>query len=489
MTQNVLKYFLPAEDVNDETAIILNLYYKSGDRVSKHDLIYTFETTKAAVDMEATNEGYIHYHVEEGSEIATGTLVCEIAPKKREQVVKAVSEKFTDLAARPTKKALKLAQKHNLDLATLGLMGIIREKDLKPFIPSISSQVEGEQCLFLDKQDELVKLQLGDWSYKNLTSEEKIAKYRSHGHSIGEDVSIGSGSVLIGNEIIIEDHVRIGENTLIEAPLINIGRHSSIGDNSELVASKLQIGSHNRILNRVIIDIAGGRYPDSNFISGKGCLLSGEVYVNVCRQVKLGDNVALSPKAMIYTHSFWQSVLDGYGSNFGPVELADDTWMGSMAQILPNCSLGNGSIVISNSLVSQNVKAYNMVGGVPASVLKTDIKKKITSKARIERFQELFTEMGPWLHTQHVKVQRENDNLLVLHYGDITRSCLFFTDKIDASKLEYDIIIALDSKMHKRLSFSTLMDVGDQRIDGRVDIVETMIVNYFRRKGIRFFED
>ena len=78
------QYFLPAEDVNDEKAIIVTLYFNSGNKVSKGDLIYSFETTKAVVDVETEFGRYIQYFVSEGDELNIGSLVCEISKEKKE---------------------------------------------------------------------------------------------------------------------------------------------------------------------------------------------------------------------------------------------------------------------------------------------------------------------------------------------------------------------------------------------------------------------
>ena len=43
------KYSLPSEDVNDESATIIECYFKSGDKVKKSDLLYSFETSKVTV--------------------------------------------------------------------------------------------------------------------------------------------------------------------------------------------------------------------------------------------------------------------------------------------------------------------------------------------------------------------------------------------------------------------------------------------------------
>ena len=48
---NTKQYYLPAEDVNDEKAKISKIFVNSGEKVKKDDLIYSFETTKAVIDV------------------------------------------------------------------------------------------------------------------------------------------------------------------------------------------------------------------------------------------------------------------------------------------------------------------------------------------------------------------------------------------------------------------------------------------------------
>jgi len=66
------KYYLPAEDVNDEKATIGKLYYLSGDKVKKGDLIFSFETTKSVIDVETEFDGFINYFLSEGDEASIG---------------------------------------------------------------------------------------------------------------------------------------------------------------------------------------------------------------------------------------------------------------------------------------------------------------------------------------------------------------------------------------------------------------------------------
>ena len=237
------------------------------------------------------------------------------------------------------------------------------------------------------------------------------------------------------------------------------------------------------------MDISGGRFPDSNFITGRGCLFAYETYINVCRQVKIGENVALSPKSMIYTHSYWQSVLEGYTASFGPVSIDDNVWLGSVAQILPNITVGTGSIIISNSLVTGNVKPYTMVGGVPAKIIKEDLKKNLNETNKEEIIKDLFSELTDWLYSHHFDIEMINDRLIIISNENDKKSCLLFDKNMDSiqEKNAIDIIITIKLKNTVLKTVKTVFNINNKTIQGPVERIEYMIIEFFRRKGIRFY--
>ena len=485
------KYYLPAEDVNDEKVTIIELYFESGDAVKKGELIYSFETTKAVVDVETEYDGFINYFVSEGDEVTVGSLVCEVSKEKTKITNKQKTQiKKNEINIKPTKKAISLAKKHGLVIEDLGLKGIVKEKDLSPFIKGKDEISKVDQCLLLDKQNKFINYLLEDLSFRNLASEEKIDIYRKNGYKIGNDVIIEEGAVLIGNIIDINDNVNIGKETYIEAPNIQIGKNTTIGNNCEFVGSIIQIGESNKISNKVNIDISGGRFPDSNLITKRGCLIANEVYINICRQVSIGENVALSPKSMIYTHSYWQSVLDGYNATFGPVKIDDNSWLGSMSQILPNVVVNKGSIIISNSLVTNNVKPYTMVGGVSAVIIKEGLKKDNNEIIKYKILKGLYSELGNWLYSQHCDIKKTNDNIIKIKNGEEQRSCLLLeNNSANLNKDDgIDIVISLSAKDQVPKFIKTVFDIKEELVVGDLGKIELLILEFFRRKGIRFYE-
>ena len=484
------QYYLPREDVNDEKATIVKLFFGSGDKVKIGDLIYSFETTKAVVDVETEFEGFIQYFVAGGEEVDVGFLVCEIS-KTRKEISDKTKNKIIEKQknVKPTKKALMLAQKYSLEIEKLGLEGIIKEKDLIPFIQDERQTTQVDRCPILDRQNKFIQNLLHDDSFRNLSSKEKIKKYKANGHKIGENVKFSKGAVLIGNNIEIKGNVSIGVNTYIESPEIHIGANTTIGNDCEFVASSIWIGEYNNISNKVYVDISGGRFPDSNFITGKGCLIGYETYLNVCRQVKIGQNVALSPKSMIYTHSYWQSVLDGYTATFGPVTIEDNSWVGSMAQIFPNITVCTGSIITSNSFVIGDVKPFTMVGGVPARLIKENLKKNISETNKEKIIKDLFSELGDWLYSHHFDIEKVNDKLIIINNDKEKKSCLLFDKNMDSIKEidAIDIIILINLTNTVPKTVKTVFDINNETVEGPVERIEYMIIEFFRRKGIRFY--
>lgn len=99
-----------------------------------------------------------------------------------------------------------------------------------------------------------------------------------------------------------------------------------------------------------------------NSIVGNDCFLDGRLGLEV------GNNVNIGGHVQIFTvgHDPNSSSFSAKG---GPVRIADRAYIASRATILPNVEIGEGAVVAAGAVVSKDVPAYTIVGGVPAKVI------------------------------------------------------------------------------------------------------------------------
>lgn len=55
----------------------------------------------------------------------------------------------------------------------------------------------------------------------------------------------------------------------------------------------------------------------------------------------------------------------------GPVIIEDNVWIGEKVTILPGVTVGRGSVIAANAVVTHDVEPFSVVGGVPALLIKS----------------------------------------------------------------------------------------------------------------------
>lgn len=58
----------------------------------------------------------------------------------------------------------------------------------------------------------------------------------------------------------------------------------------------------------------------------------------------------------------------------GPVVIGKNVWIGDKATILPGITIGEGSVIGANAVVTKDVPPYSIVAGNPAQILKCHLK-------------------------------------------------------------------------------------------------------------------
>ncbi len=133
---------VPLLNANEDEVAIVDVRVQEGAEVRSGDLLFVVESTKAALDVEAPCSGYVrNLRVEKGQRARVNSLLCVLTASPDEPV--AVSEAATtdtQHTFRITRKAQELAERHGLDLSSLGLTGIIKESDVERLLQTKSTR-------------------------------------------------------------------------------------------------------------------------------------------------------------------------------------------------------------------------------------------------------------------------------------------------------------------------------------------------------------
>jgi acetyltransferase-like isoleucine patch superfamily enzyme len=86
--------------------------------------------------------------------------------------------------------------------------------------------------------------------------------------------------------------------------------------------------------------------------------------------ISLGDRVRLSRDVHLETAGLDFSGEPPYPHVSSPIVIEDGVWIGSRATVLGGVRIGRHAVVAAGALVTRDVPAYCVVGGVPAKVLK-----------------------------------------------------------------------------------------------------------------------
>ena len=86
--------------------------------------------------------------------------------------------------------------------------------------------------------------------------------------------------------------------------------------------------------------------------------------------ITIGNDVFIAPKVNLITINH-DSDPENRSATYGrPIVIEDKVWIGINSTILPGGTVGYGSIVGANSVVTHDVSPYTVVGGNPAKFIK-----------------------------------------------------------------------------------------------------------------------
>ena len=105
----------------------------------------------------------------------------------------------------------------------------------------------------------------------------------------------------------------------------------------------------------------------------KGSFINTEVRFGVPKdKVVIGENVQIGPRVMFETmnHDLQYESGQGRGGWTKPIVIEDEVWIGAGSIITQGVTVGRGAVVAAGTVLTKNVGANTIVGGVPAKLIR-----------------------------------------------------------------------------------------------------------------------
>jgi acetyltransferase-like isoleucine patch superfamily enzyme len=132
----------------------------------------------------------------------------------------------------------------------------------------------------------------------------------------------------------------------------------------------LRIG-RNSLLRSILVPVELTCGEGAVLEIGEDCFINYGVSIGCTKHIAIGDRCRIGPYTMIIDTPF-HDAYDRLKRPEGTATLIEsDVWIGAKASIMPGVTIGRGSIVGTGAVVTKDVPAFSVVGGVPAKVIDT----------------------------------------------------------------------------------------------------------------------
>lgn len=115
-------------------------------------------------------------------------------------------------------------------------------------------------------------------------------------------------------------------------------------------------------------------FKEGELYLGSG-FFNSNLKIRCTEKIIVGNDVAISHDVTIMDSDAHIIEEVGYQKT-KPIEIKNHVWIGTRATILKGVTIGEGAVVAAGAVVTKDVPAYSLVAGVPAKVLKKNIKWK-----------------------------------------------------------------------------------------------------------------
>ncbi len=162
-----------------------------------------------------------------------------------------------------------------------------------------------------------------------------------------------------------------------------IGEKFSLGKDYQILNPQyMQFGENFGVSNRFRIEAIDSYEGESFFpkiIIGDNVSMGNDNHIGCIDTVEIGNHCLFGSRIYITDHDHGNTTLEAFLLppekrklvSKGPVILHDNVWVGDGVAILSGVTIGKNAIIATNSVVTKDVPANSVVGGIPAKIIKT----------------------------------------------------------------------------------------------------------------------
>lgn len=327
--------------------------------------------------------------------------------------------------------------------------------------------------------------------------------YRLKGYKIGKKVSIGFGSVIVGDDVTIGDRTSISFLSFVRGRHIKIGDHVQIGATTFIDTPFFEIGDGSKINEQVFV--GGLQFPDSKLIIGRNCQIMQMSFINPTRSITIGDDSGIGGDCLLFGHTSWLSQLEGYKVDFEPIEIGKSVSLSWRVFVLPGAKIGDGAVIGANSLVSNAIPPRCLAIGYPARVVSRfpDFPKDLSGEEKAGLFENMVREMILFFQGSGLLCEGAGHEYTVFRMNKRgLKSGKGWRLRVDMEPSEDEIVKASARDFDVYLRFREISAEGRKTLDARgvpwFDIehkerseatneLADEVALFLRRYGIRFF--
>lgn len=125
------------------------------------------------------------------------------------------------------------------------------------------------------------------------------------------------------------------------------------------------------------VDDSFALFPPFYTDCGKNIHIGKRVFINMgCKfqdqgGIYIGDGTLIGHNVVLATLNHAKSPSERSSMIPAPIHIGKDVWIGSNATVLPGVTIGDGAIIAAGAVVTKNVPERTIVGGIPATVIRT----------------------------------------------------------------------------------------------------------------------